>query len=153
MEHRGADLIASVAAVGRAPFLRSLDQVAVPGKLGHPPYSGQPETPPNGSTGNVLGPRRASAGGRFSQGGRAVLIRLTDPIEIEGATIRAIQLRTPSAAGLSAIRAARDPIARRIAAVLACTGLPAEVLDEMDTGDFAEISDAAIACAARSRRA
>lgn len=78
-----------------------------------------------------------------------MLIRLTDPIEIEGATIRAIQLRTPSAAGLHAIRAARDPIARRIAAVVACSGLPEAVLDEMDTGDFTAISDAAIAYAAR----
>lgn len=95
------------------------------------------------------GLRRASAGGRYSQEGRAVLIRLTDPIEIEGTTIRAIQLRTPSAAGLHAISAARDPIARRIAAVVACTGLPEELIDELDTGDFTEISDAAIAYAAR----
>jgi hypothetical protein len=45
MEHRVVDLMADHAAVGRAPFLRSLDRVAVPGKLGHPPYSGAPETP------------------------------------------------------------------------------------------------------------
>jgi hypothetical protein len=82
-----------------------------------------------------------------------MLIRLATPIEHNGSTIRAIQLRTPSAAGLHAIREARDPIARRVAAVVACTGLPEAVLDEMDTGDFTEISEAALACAARSRRA
>jgi hypothetical protein len=78
-----------------------------------------------------------------------VLIHLTTPIEIDGSTVRAIELQSPSSAGLHAIREARDPIARRVAAVLACTGLPEAVIDELDTGDFTEISDAAIACAAR----
>lgn len=40
MEHRVVDLMADHAAVGRAPFLRSLDRVAVPGKLGHHPIPG-----------------------------------------------------------------------------------------------------------------
>lgn len=82
-----------------------------------------------------------------------MLIRLTNPIEHNGSTIRAIQLRTPGTVELHAIRAARDPIARRVAAVVACSGLPEEVIDELDTGDFTAISEAAIACAARSRRA
>lgn len=84
-----------------------------------------------------------------------MLIRLNTPVEINGATIRAIQLRQPGKAARKRILAAQgaEPLAQAIEMVSALTGLTTAQVEELEPEDFHNVTEAAIAYVARSRRA
>lgn len=85
-----------------------------------------------------------------------MLIRLATPIEQNGSTIRAIQLRQPGKVARKRILAAQgiaDPLSASIEMVAALTGLTPAQVEELEPADFHKVTEAAIAHVARSRRA
>lgn len=72
-------------------------------------------------------------------------IKLEFPLTFEGKSITEISLRRPLVRDLRALDKARKDdageLAHGIAMISQLAGLPVSVLDEMDAGDFATVSD------------
>ena len=84
-----------------------------------------------------------------------MIVQLINPIQINGAAIRAIQIQQPSETARQRIMAARsipDRLTAAVEMVSALTGLTVEQVEELDTTDFTRVAEAAIAHVARRRR-
>lgn len=73
-------------------------------------------------------------------------IQLAYPIEAGGATIAAVTIRRPKAKDLRALDTARaggaSEVEQSMVMIEGLTGLPREVVDELDATDFAALGEA-----------
>jgi hypothetical protein len=80
-------------------------------------------------------------------------LKLAHPVQVDGKAMAEITIRRPKVKDIRAIDTVKDQGDLQQGLTMACllTGLPPDVLDEMDAGDFARVSEVVMSFLPKSR--